>query len=83
MVATASPIDATTALQVGLVTEVVPAEQVPVRVDDRIAAMEALHPGGLRDVKRFFSQVRTMDAPSAATSSVDALVLSALRLQRA
>jgi enoyl-CoA hydratase/carnithine racemase len=81
MAATGEPIDAATAVQIGLVTEAVPADGVTSRVEERIAAMERLHPDGLRDVKRFFARTRSLDGPAAAAASVDALVLSALRLQ--
>lgn len=79
MVVTGEPIDAATAARVGLVTEAVPREEVSERVDERIAAMEALDPAAVREVKRFFTHVRTMDGPSAAHASVDALVLGSLR----
>ncbi|MGH9246774.1 MAG: enoyl-CoA hydratase/isomerase family protein [Acidimicrobiales bacterium] len=82
MVVTGDPIGAATAAQVGLITQAVPTDAVSSRVDERIAAMEALHPEGVRDIKRFFAQVRTLDAPSAARSSVDALVVGSLRLLR-
>lgn len=82
MVVTGAPIDAETAVQVGLLTEAVPADRVAARADERIAAMETIAPATLRDAKRFFTLVRTMDAPSAALASVDSLVLGSLRLQR-
>jgi len=82
MASTGEPIDAATALQIGLVTEAVPRDLVPTRVDERIAAMEALNADGLRDVKRFFARARSLDGPAAAAASVDSLVVSALRLQR-
>jgi enoyl-CoA hydratase/carnithine racemase len=82
MVVTGAPIDAETAVQVGILTEAVPADRVSARVDERIAAMETIAPATLRDAKRFFTLVRTMDAPSAALASVDSLVLGSLRLQR-
>lgn len=82
MVVTGVPIDASTAATVGLITEAVPAEAVAPRVDERIAAMEALDAAGVREIKRFFTHVRSMDGPSAARASIDPLVLGSLRLQR-
>ncbi len=81
MVVTGDPIDAHTAERIGLVTEVVPPDRVAVRVDERIAAMQQLDPGALREIKRFFVHVRGMDAASAASSSIDALVLASLHMQ--
>lgn len=82
MVITGEPIDASTAAAIGLVTEAVPGERVAARVDERIAAMESLDAAAVREIKRFFTHVRSMDGPSAARASVDPLVLGALRLQR-
>jgi len=59
-------IDAATAASVGLITEAVPGERLEERVVERVAAMEALDPAAVREIKRFFVHVRTMDAPSAA-----------------
>jgi enoyl-CoA hydratase/carnithine racemase len=81
MASTGEPIDAATAERIGLVTEVVQFDEVSRRVEERIAALEPLHPEGLRDVKRFFARTRTMDGPSAAAAAVDSLVVSALRLR--
>jgi len=83
MVVTGEPIDASTAAAIGLITEVVPGEAVAARVDERIATMEALDAVGVREIKRFFTHVRSMDGASAARASVDPLVLGSLRLQRA
>lgn len=82
MVATGEPVDATTAAQIGLVTEAVPPEQLEDRVDERIETMQTLDPAAMREIKRFFVHVRTMDAASAARSSVDALVLASMRMMR-
>jgi methylglutaconyl-CoA hydratase len=82
MVVTGGKIDAATALGLGLVTEVVPRARVAARADERVAAMEALPPETLRDVKRYLVQIRHMDGPSAALASVDSLVMGSLRLQR-
>lgn len=81
MASTGEPIDASTAVQVGLVTESVAPERVPGRVEERIAAMEALNAEGLRDIKRFFVRTRSLDAPAAAAAAADSLVVGALRLQ--
>lgn len=82
MVVTGEPIDAATAASVGLITEAVPGERLEERVVERVAAMEALDPAAVREIKGFFAHVRTMDAPSAARASIDPLVLGSLRLQR-
>jgi len=82
MVVTGDPIDAATAAAAGLVTDVVPGDRVSARVDERIAAMEALDPVAVREIKTYFVQVRTVDGPSAARASIDPLVLGSLRLQR-
>jgi methylglutaconyl-CoA hydratase len=81
MVVTGRPLDAATAASVGLITEAVPSSQVAARVEARIAGMEALDAASVREIKRFFVHVRTMDAPSAAQASIDPLVLGSLRLQ--
>ena len=81
MVVTGQPIDAATAASVGLITEAVPTGRVSERVEERITAMEALDPSAVREIKRFFVQVRTMDGPSAADASIDPLVLGSLRLR--
>ena len=82
MVVTGQPIDAATAAAVGLITEAVPTGEVAPRVEARIAAMESLDAASVREIKRFFVHVRTMDAPSASRASIDPLVLGSLRLQR-
>jgi len=81
MVVTGEPIDARTAAQIGLITEAVPKEEVSAHLDERIEAMAALDAEAVREVKRFFTHVRTMDGPSAAQASVDPLVMGSLRLQ--
>jgi len=81
MAVSGEPIDAATAAAVGLITETVPSDRVAPRVEARIAAMEAFDAVGIREIKRFFVHVRTMDAPSAARASIDPLVLGSLRLQ--
>lgn len=81
MVVTGEPIDAATAVAIGLVTETVPPDRVTERVAERIETMERLDAEAIRGVKRFFARVRTMDAATAAEASVDPLVLGALRLR--
>lgn len=81
MAVTGEPIDAETAFRIGLITEVVPRERVSARVDERIAAMGRSSAAALREIKRFFVHVRGMDAASAASASVDPLVLAALRMR--
>ncbi len=79
MVATGAWVDAPTALRDGLLTEVVPADRLSARVDERIAELAALSAPALRDVKTFFGRRRAMDPASAAQASVDSLVIGALR----
>jgi methylglutaconyl-CoA hydratase len=79
MVATGAWTDARTALHDGLLTEVVPADRLPARVDERIEQLARTSPAALRDVKTFLGRRRGMDAASAAHASVDALVVGALR----
>jgi methylglutaconyl-CoA hydratase len=76
MVATGAWIEAETALRDGLITEVVPAERLEGRVDERIAELAALDAGALRDVKTFLARTRGMDPPSAAAASIDSLALA-------
>jgi methylglutaconyl-CoA hydratase len=76
MVATGAWVDAETALRDGLVTEVVAGDRLEARVDERIAELEALDATALRDIKSFLARTRTMDPPSAAAASVDALAMA-------
>jgi len=79
MVATGAWTDARTALDDGLLTEVVPADRLRARVDERIEQLARTSPAALRDVKTFLARRRGMDAASAAQASVDALVVGAMR----
>jgi methylglutaconyl-CoA hydratase len=79
MVATGAWTDAQTALRDGLLTEVVPAELLRERVDDRIEELARTSAAALRDVKTFLARRRAMDVASAAQASVDSLVVAALR----
>jgi methylglutaconyl-CoA hydratase len=79
MVATGAWIDAGTALRDGLLTEVVPADRLRARVDERIEELGRMSAPALRDVKTFLGRRRGMDIASAAHASVDALVVAALR----
>ena len=80
MVSTGDAIDAATALQAGLLTEVVAGDQLAARVDERIARLEAVDPFALREMKRFLIFTRAMDPGTAAQASVDTLVFSGLRV---
>jgi enoyl-CoA hydratase/carnithine racemase len=80
MVSTGDAIDASTALGAGLVTEVVAADALSARVDERIARLEAVDPFALREMKRFLIFTRAMDPATAAQASVDTLVFSGLRV---
>jgi methylglutaconyl-CoA hydratase len=79
MVATGAWTDAKTALRDGLLTEVVPADRLGARVDERIDQLAQTSAPALRDVKIFLGRRRGMDVASAAHASVDALVVGALR----
>jgi methylglutaconyl-CoA hydratase len=79
MVATGAWTDARTALRDGLLTEVVAADRLAARVDERIDALARTSTAALRDVKTFLARRRTMDPASAAQASVDALVVGVLR----
>jgi enoyl-CoA hydratase/carnithine racemase len=80
MVSTGDAIDTSTALGAGLVTEVVAADALSARVDERIARLEAVDPFALREMKRFLIFTRAMDPATAAQASVDTLVFSGLRV---
>ena len=79
MVATGAWTDAKTALRDGLLTEVVPADRLQTRVDERIEELARTSAPALRDVKTFLGRRRALDAASAAQASVDSLVVGALR----
>jgi methylglutaconyl-CoA hydratase len=76
MVATGAWVDAKTALRDGLITEVVPADRLEARVDERIGELAALDADALRDAKGFLSRTRGMDPASAAAASIDSLALA-------
>lgn len=80
MVSIGDPIGAETALRAGLVTEVVEAERLAARVDERLAALEAVDAFALREMKRFLIFTRAMDPATAAQASTDTLVFSGLRV---
>jgi len=79
MVSLGDAIDADTALRAGLVTEVVEPGRLSGRVDERIAALEAVDAFALREMKRFLVYTRSMDPATASQASVDTLVVSGLR----
>ncbi|MGH2679061.1 MAG: enoyl-CoA hydratase/isomerase family protein [Actinomycetota bacterium] len=80
MVSTGDPIDATTAVAAGLLTEAVPPGELEARVDERIARLQAVDAFALREMKRFLIFTRAMDPATAASASVDTLVFSGLRV---
>lgn len=80
MVSIGDPIDADAAFRAGLVTEVVAPERLSARVDERLAALEAVDAFALREMKRFLIFTRSMDPATAAQASVDTLVFSGLRV---
>lgn len=80
MVTTSEPMDAQRAASRGLITEAVPRSGLEGRVDERIEGLAALSPSALREVKQFFAAMRGMNAATAATASINALTVSALRV---
>jgi methylglutaconyl-CoA hydratase len=80
LVATGRKMTAEEAFRWGLVTQIAPIEQLRLQADRFVATLSERHPLGLREVKRFFSQVRPLDPVSAAHAAVDPLVLASLRL---
>jgi enoyl-CoA hydratase/carnithine racemase len=80
MVSLGEPIDPDTALRAGLVTEVVEPPRLAARVDERLAALEAVDAFALREMKRFLVFTRAMDPATAAQASVDTLVFSGMRV---
>jgi enoyl-CoA hydratase/carnithine racemase len=76
MVTTGEWVDAKTAQHDGLVTEVVVADALAARVDERIASLSQLPATALRDVKAFLARTRAMDPATASAASVDSLVVA-------
>ena len=81
LVTTSEPIDAQRAASWGLITEAVPRNGLEARVNERIEGLAALSAPALREVKEFFAATRGMDPPSAATASINALTVSAIRVE--
>lgn len=80
MAATGRKMPVSEAASWGLVSEAVPASQLESRVNEKISELTAMHPLGLREVKRFMGHIRSLDPVAAARNSIDPLVLGALRL---
>jgi methylglutaconyl-CoA hydratase len=80
MVATGKAIAAEEAVRLGLVTEAVPCEELEPAVDAQIDKLADTDAVALREIKQFFAETRTMSPAAAATASIDALTISALRL---
>jgi methylglutaconyl-CoA hydratase len=80
MVSTGDPIDAPTARDAGIVTEVVEPGRLRARVDERIARLTSADAYALKELKRFLVHTRTMDPGTAASAAVDNLTISALRV---
>jgi methylglutaconyl-CoA hydratase len=80
MVSTGDAIDAGRALEAGLVTEVVGADALADRVDERLARLTEVDAFALREMKRFLIFTRAMDPATASKASVDSLVFSGLRV---
>jgi methylglutaconyl-CoA hydratase len=77
------PIDARRAQELGLVTDVVPRDEVVARADERIKLLSEMSSEAIREIKQFFIRIRSLDPATAALTSVEALALSAARLQAA
>jgi enoyl-CoA hydratase/carnithine racemase len=80
MVSTGDEIDAHHAMAANLVTEVVAADTLAARVDERLARLGSIDAFALRELKRFLVHTRTMDPATAAEASIDTLVFSGLRV---
>jgi methylglutaconyl-CoA hydratase len=80
MVSTGDAIHAARAFEAGLLTEVVSADGLSARVEERIARLETVDAFALREMKRFLIFTRAMDPATAAQASVDTLVFSGLRV---
>jgi enoyl-CoA hydratase/carnithine racemase len=80
MVSTGERMPAAEAVRWGLLSESLPPEQLADRVDEALDGLRDKHAEGLRDIKRFFAQARGLDPVTAATASVDPLVVASLRL---
>jgi methylglutaconyl-CoA hydratase len=80
MVSTGDAIDAGRALEAGLVTEVVGADALADRVDERLARLTEVDAFALREMKRFLIFTRAMDPATASKALVDSLVFSGLRV---
>jgi methylglutaconyl-CoA hydratase len=82
LVATGRRFSAAEAAVAGLVTEVVPDQDVGSRTEDWMTLLAQRDGAALRDMKAFLSLTRSMDDPSAARSAVDALAMGAARKKR-
>lgn len=80
MVSTGDPIDARSARDAGLITEVVAAGELRGRVDERLDRLSEVDPYALRELKRFLVHTRAMDPATAASAAVDNLTISAMRV---
>ena len=79
LVTSGDPIDAHEAKRFGLVTEVVPAEDLETAVDERLKRLASMSSGAIREIKDFFVRVRGLDAEQSAVAAIEALALSAVR----
>jgi methylglutaconyl-CoA hydratase len=81
LVARGRRLSAEEAVAIGIATETAPADEVVARADAWVAALEATDRRALAEVKSFLARCRHLSEPAAAWASVDALALSALRVQ--
>ena len=80
MVTTGKAIAADEAVRLGLVTKAVASDALEDVVDTHIDNLASADPIALREIKEFFAGARIMNPVAAATASIDALTISALRL---
>ncbi|MQA99860.1 MAG: hypothetical protein GEU78_06145 [Actinobacteria bacterium] len=79
MVTSGDPIDPREAQRLGLVTDVVPAEELEAAVDERLKGLADMSPGAIREIKEFFVRIRGLDPGNSSIAAVETLALSAVR----
>lgn len=79
MVTTGEPVGAEGAKRLGLVTDVVPSEELEAAVDDRLKRLADMSPGAIKEIKEFFVRIRGLDPGNSSVAAVETLALSAVR----
>lgn len=79
MVTTGEPVGAEEAKRLGLVTDVVPSEELEAAVDDRLKRLADMSPGAIKEIKEFFVRIRGLDPGNSSVAAVETLALSAVR----